>query len=107
MKHLFRRLLFCVIGLILLASTSHAAGFVCSPMEITNAGVEGIWVKNVSGASCGAIPNGGQEYFSLNPSNTDRLLAIALTSISLGKTVYIGALGDTRGSVITAITMQR
>jgi len=107
MKHLFGSLLFCVTGLILLASTSHAAPFTCDPMYVTYAGVEGIWVQNVSGAPCGAIPNGGKQYFTLDPSNTDRLLAVALTSVSLDKTVYIKAGGDTIGSVITAVSMAK
>ena len=89
MKNLFRNsLLSCIgLGLILLASNIHAAAITCDPVEITYVGVEGVWIKNVSGAPCGALANGGSQYFSLNPSNTDRLLAVALTSISLNKTV--------------------
>ena len=107
MKNLFRNALFCVVGLLVLASTSHAANFVCDPMEITYVGVEGIWVKNVSSADCGPIPVGGSEYFTLNPDNNDRLLAVALTAMSLNKTAYIQALGSTRGSVIIAISVAK
>lgn len=96
----------CITSLFAFSSMSQAAGMVCTAMEVKLVGETGIWLKNVSGGSCGAVANGSQEYFVFSGAKLDRQLAIALTSVSLNKSLWVNALGDTRGSILNVISMK-
>ena len=107
MKNFVKVVVFCVIGVFVQISTSHAAELTCAKMDITYITDNSIWAVNVSGASCGSIPNGGAQYFVLNPAVQDRLLAISLTAMSLQKQVWLHALGDTQGSLVDVIAIAK
>ncbi len=79
----------------------------CSAMEIVQVSQNSTWLKNVSGADCGNIANGEQQYFVLKPILSDKLLAILLTATSLDKTVWVHAADDVQGSIIDIISIKK
>jgi len=105
MNNFVKVLVFCVVGLFVQVSTSHSAVLTCTKMQITYITDNSIWAKNVSGASCGSIPNGAENYFVFKPEILDRLLAISLSAMSLQKYVWLHALGDTTGSIVAVIAI--
>ncbi len=88
-------LFLAVVLTLVLSVSSFAAPFTCPKMDAMIVNTNSVWLKNVSGAPCGTLANGEQRYFLLNAANSDALLAILLTSVSLTKPVWVGALGDT------------
>jgi hypothetical protein len=106
MKKLTRLFAFCVVGLLMQVSTSFSAEVICSQMEITSIGHSGIWAKNVTGSSCGAIANGASQYFVFDAANIDRLLALSLTAMSLEKIIWLHGLGDVWGSIVDNIAVK-
>lgn len=85
--------LFLMVALTLVLTASSFAQS-CAKMKPMLVNTNSTWLMNVSGAACGTLANGQQRYFLLNASNQDALLAILLTAVSLDKTVWVNALGD-------------
>ena len=107
MKRRMTMLMVCFVGLFVLTSISHAAEVVCPKMDILFIGDQGIWAKNISGASCGSIANGTPQYFVFDTSKLDRQLALALSAMSMNKIVWVHALGDTTGSILNQISISK
>ncbi|WP_456384880.1 hypothetical protein [Desulfolithobacter sp.] len=103
-KHLI--ILFVVAAAITFVSQKSFA-WTCAEMEIVQVSQNSTWLKNVSGADCGNIANGQQQYFILKPFLADKLLAILLTATSLDKTVWVHAADDVQGSIIDIISIKK
>lgn len=88
-----------------LAETTYAAPLTCASMKVMKVGPTSTWLKNVSGAACGAVLNGKQISLTFDPNNSDKLLAIVLTASSLGKNVWVHAAGDVNGSIVDVISI--
>lgn len=106
MRRGLKIIVFCITSLFVFSSMSQAAELKCAAMDVKLVGESGLWLKNVSGGSCGSIANGSQEYFVFKEANLDRQLAIALCSVSLDKSVWVNALGDTTGSILNVISLK-
>ena len=99
----------------LAVSVGTSCAFTCGTMKITYVGGTdyvasgaGIWAQNTSGAACGALAdNASQQFIIADTANADKKLAIILTAVSLGKTVYINATGDgsATGGAIDVVSM--
>ncbi len=87
------------------AGTASAAPMTCPAMKVMKVGPTSTWLKNVSGAACGAVANGKQISLTFDPNNSDKLLALVLTASSLGKNVWVHAGGDVNGSIVDVISM--
>lgn len=103
-KHLI--VLLVVAAAVTLVSQKSFA-WTCSAMEIVQVSQNSTWLKNVTGADCGNIANGEQQYFVLKPILSDKLLAILLTATSLDKTVWVHAADDAKGSIIDIISIKK
>ena len=106
MKRGIISIVFCITSLFVISSMSHAAEIKCGAMDIVLVGETGLWLKNVSGQPCGNIANGSQQYFVFQELKLDRQLAIALTSVSLNKSLWVNALDDTAGSILNVVAMR-
>lgn len=107
MKRKIMIMTFCIVSLFVLTSMSQAAAIKCPQMEVMLVGETGIWLKNVSGSSCGNIANGSEQYFVFEESKLNRQLAIALSSLSMNKNVWVYALGDVTGSIMSVISLRK
>jgi len=87
------------------AETVRADPLTCPVMQVIKVGPTSTWLKNVSGADCGAVLNGKQISLTFDPNNSDKLLALVLTASSLGKNVWVHAGGDVNGSIVDVISM--
>lgn len=107
MNNLIKVSIFCVVAIFMWISTSQAAAVVCEKMEFWNINAKGAWASNQTGAACGAIPAGGSVYFTFNPAIQDQMLAIALTAMSLQKTIWVSALGEVNGSILDTVGLSK
>jgi len=95
-----------LVVLTLSLTTNCFAQFTCSKMEPILINTNSVWLKNVSGGVCGTLENNAHRYFLLNPNDTNPLLAILLTTLSLQKVVWVYAVEDIpRGGVISVIAI--
>ena len=82
----------------------------CASMKIVMVSADAtaggnMWLRNDSGAACGAIAAGAEFYGILNPAEVDKLLATALTAVSLGKNVWVRLEGDVAGSYVSILSI--
>ena len=103
-KHL---VILFVAALAVTCLSQKSFAWTCAEMEIVQVSQNSTWLKNVSGADCGNIANGEQQYFVLKPILSDKLLAILLTATSLDKTVWVHAADDVQGSLIDIISIKK
>lgn len=88
------------------AASGLAQDFKCAKMQPTLINANSAWMKNVSGGACGTLANNASRYFLLDSNNSDPLLAILLTALSLNKTVWVHAVADTgNGDTVDVIAV--
>lgn len=95
--------MFVAVALTFVFAATSSAQFICAKMEPTLINTSSVWMKNVSGAACGTLANNGSRYFLLNPKNSDPLLAVLLTALSLNKTVWVHALADQPSAAVADV----
>jgi hypothetical protein len=106
-----KRIGFALMAFVALCGITASANAVdCASMKITmisgdaTAGANA-WLRNDTGAACGAIAPGAEVYFIMNPAEVDKLLAVGLTAVSLGKNVWVRAEGDVNGSYLSILSI--
>lgn len=109
MKKFFGSIFF--VGMLLIGTVLTAQAAVdCSSMKIVMISADAtaggnLWLRNDSGAACGSIANGAEQYFLFNPAEVDKLMAVGLTAVSLGKNVWVRAEGDAAGSYVSIMSI--
>lgn len=88
------------------------ANGVCASMKISHIGMSAaapsgveMWLTNVSGATCGAIPANGVAHFYLSTTNTDKTLAVLLTAASLKKNVWTFSVGGAAPYTLASVSI--
>ncbi len=109
MKKLLGCILFVAIAVVGISFSAQAA-VDCPVMTITMISADAadggnVWLRNDSGDACGTIAAGASQYFLLHPDEVDKLLAVGLTAVSLGNSLWVRAEGDAAGSYITIFSM--
>jgi len=106
-----KRILMALLTLSTICSVAFSAHAMdCASMKITMISADAtdggnLWLRNDTGAACGAIAAGASQYFLFHPAEVDKLMAVGLTAVSLGNNVWVRAEGDTPGSLVTILSM--
>ncbi len=96
-----------ISGSVFAAACNNAtiAGVATTSTSITPSGMT-VRLINGSGKACATDwANGAHVKFYLTADNTDRSLAIILTAMSLGKTLWVDVSGGVDGSILTVVNM--
>jgi hypothetical protein len=78
---------FMGISLLIVDGVSYAAT-TCDPMTITYVTTNSVRLRNDTGQACGNLAANGVRNFLYDGLTTDRQMAVALTAMSLEKTVF-------------------
>ncbi|PIE56557.1 MAG: hypothetical protein CSA34_02780 [Desulfobulbus propionicus] len=85
-----------------------AAAWVCGSMDVTFVSENAVRVKNITGNACGSLAPNAQVRLSFPDTDSkERMLALALTALSLEKSVWIKAAGAEDGDLLQVISIAK
>jgi hypothetical protein len=103
-----KMLLAAIMGISLLMVDGVSYALQCPVMQVEFVNVGAIRLRNVTGGACGNMANNAVLNFIYDGNNADRQIAIALTALSLEKTVFADFSGDgSAAGVLNSIAVSR